>query len=224
MKGFHGTEEDLLKNLLREAAKQKLEINSCVSIPEKERVDGLVSALVGSDTGEADDDKTEFLISQCEDKNSSQSQPIHFLIVEVIGSNTDVFIEEVIDQMLENTARSLHGYLHRRIGCLDGILASSNGLRFLDADHIKSIFSFKTKSEDETIPYSTARKSNLRDFKELELQEQEDDKVFLEGALKISRTSFSEPFKFRGRISRPRDFKDVTNYLRTQRNMVILKK
>ena len=83
LKGFHGIEKDLFKHLLRKATKQELDIKSCVSIPEKKRFSGLVSALVGSATGEADDDETNFLISQCEDKNSSQSQPIHFLIVEV---------------------------------------------------------------------------------------------------------------------------------------------
>ena len=64
-------------------------------------------------------------------------------------------------------------------------------------------------------------KDNLNRFEYCTLEEKEESKVFLNGALKITRTSFEGPFHFYGRIEQERaDFDKVVNFLEQEESMV----
>ena len=57
-----------------------------------------------------------------------------------------------------------------------------------------------------------------QDFEELSFTGKE-SKIYFNGALKISSTTFESQFDFRGRIARAADFEAVTSYLRSEENM-----
>ena len=60
------------------------------------------------------------------------------------------------------------------------------------------------------------------DFKYFSLNEDEESKVFLDGALKLTRTTYRSQFRFRARISRPCDFDRITRVLKEEHKMVRL--
>ena len=62
---------------------------------------------------------------------------------------------------------------------------------------------------------------NFQDFKELLLKSTEDSAIFLNGALKIRRTSYRGEFRIRGRVGRHIDFDESVEFLRVEHNMVI---
>ena len=68
---------------------------------------------------------------------------------------------------------------------------------------------------------SVERSDDLKNFEYCTLEEEEESKVFLNGALKITRTSFEGPFHFYGRIEQERaDFDKVVNFLEQEESMV----
>ena len=58
-----------------------------------------------------------------------------------------------------------------------------------------------------------------RDFQELSFEADQESQVYLDGALKISRSTCKDRFDFRGRIARTTDFQDITSHL-SEKNMV----
>ena len=68
---------------------------------------------------------------------------------------------------------------------------------------------------------SVERSDNLKNFEYCTLEEEEESKVFLNGALKITRTSFEGPFHFYGRIEQEQaDFDKVVDFLEQEESMV----
>ena len=58
-----------------------------------------------------------------------------------------------------------------------------------------------------------------KDFEELSFEGKE-EKIYLDGALKICSNSLESKFNFRGRIARASDFLAITSYLISVENMV----
>lgn len=112
------------------------------------------------------------------------------------------------DQIMETVVRSLGGRLQRSSGCF---YCTHDRLRA----HLKSNQRPKHSScshdrrEQERILKLVEDGGNFRDFEDLVLKENEDSKIFLDGALRITRTFYQGEFKFRGRISRCSDFYDI---------------
>ena len=216
LKEIQGTPSDIFQNFLREATKEKVEIKSCLLMPERKR-DCLVSTVLGNNKD------TDFFVSQYKESSGSKSQ--NFQIIEVRGTNPVDLVETInrIDQMVENTAGSLHGYLQRR---LENSLFSKRD--FLRSQDIKIIAGFKTITEQNlnhsksTFIQAIDEGGNFKDFEELSFEGKE-EKIYLDGALKISSTSFQSKFDFRGRIARTSDFQAVTSYLMSEENMVGIK-
>ena len=58
-----------------------------------------------------------------------------------------------------------------------------------------------------------------RDFQELSFEADQESQVYLDGALKISRSTCKHRFDFRGRIARTADFQNIASHL-SEKNMV----
>ena len=59
-------------------------------------------------------------------------------------------------------------------------------------------------------------------FQNLTLEENEESKTFLDGALRISRTGYRQTFRFKGRLASHDDFDAATEFLETEKQMMIL--
>ena len=223
LKEILGTPSDIFQNFLREATKEKVDIKTCLLLPEKKR-NCLVSTVLGTLKGENEND-TDFFVSQYEESSEAVSK--NFLIIEVLGTNPVDLTDSInkIDQMVENTASTLQGYLQRRLECLEAISPFSKR-DFLRSQDIKSIAGFKTLTEKNlnnsksNIQHVVDEGGNFKDFEELSFEGKEKSKIYFNGALKISSTTFESQFDFRGRIARDADFEAVTSYLRSEENMV----
>ena len=71
--------------------------------------------------------------------------------------------------------------------------------------------------EDREEPAARADQEN---FQELSLEANQDREIYLDGALKISRSTCTSRFDFRGKIAQTTDFEDITSYLMSEKNMV----
>ena len=97
---------------------------------------------------------------------------------------------------------------------------------FREADNFclrKSLGSFMSSDDNESL--KAERSENLTNFEYCTLEEEEESKVFLNGALKITRTTFEGPFHFFGRIEQneteQKNFDKVVNFLKQEESMVI---
>ena len=81
----------------------------------------------------------------------------------------------------------------------------------------KSLRSFMSSDDDERTVY-------LNNFEKCTLEEADESKVFLNGALKITRTTFNGPFNFHGRIEQNKteqmNFDKVVKFLKEEKSMV----
>ena len=76
------------------------------------------------------------------------------------------------------------------------------------------------KAEEKTVE----RSLDLTNFENCTLEGADESKVFLNGALKITRTTFKGPFNFYGRIEQNKteqmNFDKVVNFLKEEESMV----
>ena len=95
--------------------------------------------------------------------------------------------------------------------CLRELLGS-----FMSSDDDENV-----KSEDKTVE----RSEDLKSFEYCTFEGEEKSKVFLNGALKITRTTFKGAFNFYGRIEQndteQKNFDRVVNFLKHEESMVI---
>ena len=121
------------------------------------------------------------------------------------------------DQIFETVVRDVGGVLQRTIGCF---LCKHNCLGTqLNSDQrpLQASCSHDQRAQEKILKL-VERGGNFKDFEDLVLKEDENSKVFLEGALRITRTSYKGEFRFRGRLSRYSDFNDIAEHFKE--NMV----
>ena len=163
------------------------------------------------------DKKTQFII--CQYQSSAGNELRNTVRVIVTGKELSEVVEAVneLDQILEVTARSLAGYLERKEDCFE-CLFDAFGNIYLDAPPQNNPFCNHEKAQ-KTLGL-VKEKGNFRNFEEFSLTVDEKSKEFLDGALRITRTSCQQEFKFRGRIVRRTDFDDITEDLKLKQNLV----
>ena len=133
------------------------------------------------------------------------------------------------DQILEDTARTFHGYLHRDIACTACIMSTSSLLDMEDCHYgvieedqngvnlkCKKCFS-SVSNEDLKLVEDIKKFGNFRNFEVFTLKKKED--VFLDGALKITKSTRFH-FKIRGRLCRNADFDQIVQHLKEKEKMV----
>ena len=172
---------------------------------------------------------TQFLLTQyqrCEGPHCSVS-----VLIELYNNDKQEMFRAVesFDQILEDTARTFHGYLHRDIACTACIMSTSSLLDMEDCqygvieeDHngfnrkCKKCFS-SVSNEDLKLVEDIKKFGNFRNFEDFTLKKKED--VFLDGALKITKSTRFH-FKIRGRLCRNADFDQIVQHLKEKEKMV----
>ena len=93
----------------------------------------------------------------------------------------------------------------------------------------ESLGSFMSSDDDESPKAegkTVERSLDLTNFENCTLEGADESKVFLNGALKITRTTFKGPFNFYGRIEQNKteqmNFDKVVNFLKEEESMVSL--
>ena len=155
-----------------------------------------------------------FIISQYQNCEGIQCRD--FVEVMVFGLLQSEVLEAVnaLDQILEDASKSQGGYVERKEdGCFQ-----CNHERLetqLDTDSVNSALSCRhDRRKEKRLLKLVKRAGNFVNFQELVLQENEDSKEFLEGALKITRSFYKKEFRFRGRLSRYEDFNEIAEYFK----------
>ena len=168
----------------------------------------------------SDPNEAQFII--CQYQSTSGNECRNSVRVIVTGKKLSEVVEAVneLDQILELTARSLAGYLERKEGCFK-CLFDAFGNIYLDAPPQNNPFC-KHEEAQKTLRL-VKEKGNFRNFEECSLKKDETSREFLDGALRITRTSYQQEFKFLGRIVRYTDFDKVSEFLKRQ-SMVIKEK
>ena len=121
------------------------------------------------------------------------------------------------DQIFETVARDIGDVLQRTSGCF---ICKHNRLGAQLSSHQKpqqAICSHDQRDQKRILKL-VERGGNFKDFEDLVLKEDENSKVYLDGALRITRTSYKGEFRCRGRLSRYTDFNDIAEHFKE--NMV----
>ena len=121
-----------------------------------------------------------------------------------------------LDQVLEITAKTLDGYVVREESCFQCQMD-----RLENKDPISKVHACSHQNDAETIN-QVKKGGNFKNFSDFSLNNEKESDIFLDGAVKISRTLFKEDFKFRARIARFIDFDQIVEYLHSQQNMVCI--
>ena len=175
--------------------------------------------------------ETQFLLTQyqrCEDSECSVS-----VLIELYNNDKQEMMNAVnsFDQILEDTARMFHGYVHRNIACT-ACLSSTSGLLNMTEAQLRMIVDDNSLglvpscqkcqnpliAEDLQLIEEVRSCGNFRNFEKLLLRKKED--IYLEGALKMKK-SVKTHFSLRGRLSRTADFDQIVQHLKEEEEMVI---
>ena len=183
---------------------------------------GIVSVFTGSFEDKLVTDNqniSNFLLCQHEDDANEVSK--YSVNVLIFGENPSKVVEAIneLDQLLEITAKSLGGFLIREESCFKCHIDTFKNM-YLEIKWKNTFCDHKSNDEDEKIIHLVKRTGNFKNFKELSLNQSEKSKEFLDGAIKISRTSYKGEFKFRGRVARYKDFDQVVKFLKSDQKMV----
>ena len=150
--------------------------------------------------------------------SSVKSKKLHYIVVLIFGDSRCKVVEAVneLDQVLEITAKTLDGYVVREESCF---LCQMDRLE--NKDPISKVHACSHQKDAETIN-QVKKGGNFKNFSDFSLNNEKESDIFLDGAVKISRTLFKEDFKFRARIARLKDFDQIVEYLHSQQNMVCI--
>ena len=183
---------------------------------------GIVAALSRYSSRNYEDEKDEKnIICQYQNDPVAVKECKHYIQVLLFGQNNVKVVENLneLDELFETTAKTLKGFVNRENSCFD-----------CEMDHLKNItLKIKWKNwrcnhkldlwDDGTIEL-VKESGNFRNFENLSLNEGTFSKEFLEGAIKITRTSFEDHFSFRARVARYNDFHKILHFLQSDQNMV----
>ena len=182
---------------------------------------GIVAALSRYSNPNYEDEKNNYIICQYQNDPVAVEECKHYIHVLLFSHNNVKVVENLneLDELFETTAKSLKGFVNRENRCFD-----------CEIDHLKNItlkIEWKNRRCNHKLdPWDNGtiklvnESGNFRNFENLSLNKGKISKEFLEGAIKITRTSFEDHFSFRARVARYNDFHKILHFLQSDQNMV----
>ena len=221
-------------DLINRSVRQKWQVENYNQISTQSKK-GTKNCLLTSILGETQDSfstSMQFLLSQYQ--KAEKSKVSTFVQIEIISSSKPTLLKNALnfDNIFESLARLLKGYLKRSFGCsqcavklkasiFDYLNSNVDDVGIIDEDNeICDQNGHTIDSSHMEIIKTLKETGNFSDFKHFSLNEEEESKIFLDGALRLTRTSYRSKFRFRARISRPCDFERISSYLTAEHKMV----
>ena len=184
---------------------------------------GIVAVLSRYSSPNYEDKKNSYLICQYQSDPVEVEECKHYIQVLLFGQNNIKIVENLneLDELLETTAKTLKGFVNRENSCFDCEMDNLKNIT-LKIRWKNRVCNHKLDLWDDGTIELVKESGNFRNFENLSLNEGKLSDIFLDGAVKISRTLFKEEFKFRARIARFIDFDQIVEYLHSHQNMVCM--
>ena len=170
--------------------------------------------------------ETQFLLSQYQKVEAAQCES--FIQIELRGKDKleITCAAEEFDGIFEKVSKKLKGFLLKRFifakdfdhqlryvdsKCQEFDYTAQNS--FQDGDHCSQ--------EEKYFQQMLATSGKVRNFQKFVLEEEKESNIFLDGALRITRTTLRGPFSFFGRFASNSDFDKLLSFLKSENLMVI---
>ena len=174
--------------------------------------------------------ETQFLLTQYQNSKGPKST-VSFLIELYNENNKEEILKSVssFDQIFEDSAQRFHGYVQRSLVCTTCSTSSSSLLKMtisqfglLEGTDLKCQKCFNPALDKNfQLAKEIQKDGNFRNFEFLTFKKKNEGDIFLDGALKIKKSTKS-PFAIRGRICRSTDFDRIVGHLKEVEKMVII--